>query len=69
MSDEENKIVGTENQEPSQYAEVESDTLSLHTEQRTSPIPVLPQLSVALGILVFVFGVTYVGSAHRGVSW
>ncbi|MCF7815695.1 MAG: serine hydrolase [Candidatus Pacebacteria bacterium] len=29
----------------------------------TSPIPVLPQLSVALGVLVFVFGVTYIGAA------
>ena len=27
----------------------------------TSPVPILPQLSVALGILVFVFSVTYIG--------
>ncbi len=31
--------------------------------QRTSPIPVLPQLSVALGILIFVFSVTYIGAS------
>ncbi len=29
----------------------------------TSPIPVIPQLSVALGLLVFVFGVTYMGAS------
>ena len=64
MSDEDNKIVAPENQGSFEYAEEESDTLPQDAEQRTSPIPVLPQLSVALGILVFVFGVTYVGSAH-----
>lgn len=31
-------------------------------ESQTSPIPVIPQLSVALALLVFVFGVTYIGS-------
>lgn len=30
--------------------------------ERTSPIPVVPQLSVAVGILVSVFGVTYIGA-------
>ncbi|HEU4677567.1 MAG TPA: serine hydrolase [Candidatus Paceibacterota bacterium] len=32
--------------------------------KHVSTIPVVPQLSVALGILVFVFGVTYVGASH-----
>ncbi len=32
-------------------------------EPETSPIPVVPQLSVALGLLVFVFGVTYIGAS------
>ncbi len=30
--------------------------------ENLSPIPVIPQLSVALGLLVFVFGVTYIGA-------
>lgn len=29
----------------------------------SSPIPVLPQLSIALGLLVFVFSVTYIGAS------
>ncbi len=32
---------------------------------RVSPVPVLPQLSVALGLLVFVFGVTYIGASKQ----
>ncbi len=30
----------------------------------TSPVPVVPQLSVALGLLFFVFGVTYIGATN-----
>jgi D-alanyl-D-alanine carboxypeptidase (penicillin-binding protein 5/6) len=37
------------------------ELLSAHPH--TSPVPVLPQLSVALGLLVFVFGVTYIGAS------
>lgn len=32
--------------------------------RNVSPIPVIPQLSVALGVLVATFGVTYVGATH-----
>jgi D-alanyl-D-alanine carboxypeptidase len=32
--------------------------------ENTSPIPVLPQLSIALGILLFVFSVTYIGASN-----
>ncbi|QQR65159.1 D-alanyl-D-alanine carboxypeptidase [Candidatus Kaiserbacteria bacterium] len=32
-------------------------------EKEVSPIPVVPQLGVALGLLVFVFGVTYLGAS------
>lgn len=32
-------------------------------ETEVSPIPVVPQLGVALGLLVFVFGVTYLGAS------
>lgn len=28
-----------------------------------SSIPILPQLSVAFGLLIFVFGITYIGTA------
>lgn len=31
-------------------------------DQRVSPVPVVPQLSIALGLLVLVFGVTYIGA-------
>lgn len=34
-----------------------------HSENRLSPIPVIPELSVALGLLIFVFGVTYIGAS------
>lgn len=34
-------------------------------KQTTSPIPIFPQLSVALGILVFVFSVTYIGTSPK----
>lgn len=37
---------------------------SEHTSGDTSPIPVIPQLSVALLLLVFVFGVTYIGATN-----
>lgn len=64
MSDEETNIVVGENLESAEHDTVLLETVLEHNEQSTSPIPVLPQLSVALGILVFVFGVTYIGSAH-----
>ncbi|MFZ2252733.1 MAG: serine hydrolase [Minisyncoccia bacterium] len=64
MTEEENKIMADENLDFSEQDTVQTEGASELGEQRTSPIPVLPQLSVALGILVLVFGVTYVGSAH-----
>lgn len=39
------------------------DLESQNAEPEVSPIPVVPQLSVALGLLVFVFGVTYLGAS------
>lgn len=38
----------------------DSEALDI-THSKTSPIPVLPQLSIALFVLVFTFGVTYMG--------
>lgn len=35
------------------------------TSTNTSPIPVLPQLGVALGMLALVFGITYVGGFSK----
>lgn len=34
------------------------------TEDTVSTIPVIPQLSVALGLLVFVFAITYIGATN-----
>lgn len=39
------------------------DDIPLH-DLSTSPIPVIPELSIALGLLVFVFGVTYIGASN-----
>ncbi len=47
-------------EEPGHFVTNE-ELLSAHPN--TSPVPVLPQLSVALGLLVFVFGVTYIGAS------
>lgn len=42
---------------------MEQETSPVSQMNAMSPIPVLPQLSVALSLLVFVFGVTYVGAS------
>lgn len=42
--------------------------LSEMEQGHVSPIPVLPQLSVALGLLVIVFGVTYIGTATHSFN-
>lgn len=47
----------------SSHEEFFKDVTTEDTKQNVSPIPVLPQLSVALGILVFVFSVTYIGAS------
>lgn len=44
-------------------SDVRKDDSSL-AQTSISTIPVVPQLSVALGLLVFVFGVTYFGATH-----
>lgn len=44
------------------FADADSETSIPAPNAPISPIPVLPQLSVALGLLLFVFGVTYIGA-------
>lgn len=44
------------------FADADTETSIPAPNAPISPIPVLPQLSVALGLLVFVFGVTYIGA-------
>ncbi len=51
----------TEHQEEKHILTTE-ELLAAHPH--TSPVPVVPQLGVALGLLVFVFGVTYIGASN-----
>jgi D-alanyl-D-alanine carboxypeptidase (penicillin-binding protein 5/6) len=44
------------------FADADTEVSIPGPNDPVSPIPVLPQLSVALGLLVFVFGVTYIGA-------
>jgi D-alanyl-D-alanine carboxypeptidase len=41
----------------------ENDLALIDGERYTSTVPVVPQLSVALGLLIFVFSITYVGAS------
>jgi D-alanyl-D-alanine carboxypeptidase len=51
-----------------QHDEIENSLPLLADSEVTSPVPVLPQLSVALGLLVLVFGVSYVGASKALVA-
>ena len=44
------------------FSDADTETSIPGTNAPISPIPVVPQLSVALGLLLFVFGVTYIGA-------
>jgi serine-type D-Ala-D-Ala carboxypeptidase (penicillin-binding protein 5/6) len=52
----------TASEDTSFFADADTEVSIPSPNDPVSPIPVLPQLSVALGLLVFVFGVTYIGA-------
>ena len=63
MNENETKVAIDQDPEVSSSNEAAFENITEDTQQNVSPIPVLPQLSVALGILVFVFSVTYIGAS------